>query len=94
MMGSQEGKHSVARSGYDVQFLGYHLNEAGFAEYERVPEFHMFKDDSSKMVKFLALAIFPRPSPLKPPFPGPLEISVTILEGVMCVLSLPVLLAL
>lgn len=40
----------VHRSGYDIQFLGYHLNEAGFAEYQRVPEFNLFKDDSTKQV--------------------------------------------
>ena len=33
-----------------LQFLGYHLNEAGFAEYERVPEFHLFNDESSNKV--------------------------------------------
>jgi hypothetical protein len=26
------------------------LNEAGFAEYERVPEFHLFNDESSSKV--------------------------------------------
>mmetsp|Transcript_24234 Transcript_24234/g.78982 ORF Transcript_24234/g.78982 Transcript_24234/m.78982 type:complete len:150 (+) Transcript_24234:754-1203(+) len=48
MMGNQENRFKVSRSGFDIQFLGYHLNEAGFSEFERVPEFNLFNDESSR----------------------------------------------
>ena len=47
---------------------GYHLNEAGFAEYERVPEFNLFQDDSCKKVSstYVSLNVIARKSYASP----------------------------
>eukprot|EP00802_Teleaulax_amphioxeia_P023730 Tamp_24353.p1 GENE.Tamp_24353~~Tamp_24353.p1 ORF type:complete len:147 (-),score=10.98 Tamp_24353:243-683(-) len=51
-----------------LQFLGYHLNEAGFAEYERVPEFHLFNDESANKVSstYVSLNVIARKSHASP----------------------------